>query len=158
VDLTIIYHHTPLGIVEITGSKQGISALRFVDKAETSTSNSSILLSQCVKELDEYFEGKRSQFDVQLDWNGASDFYRQVWLALMDIPIGETRTYGQIAQQLGKTNAARAVGRANALNRLAIIVPCHRLVGSDGKLRGYAYGLDRKRALLDLEKMAKPIE
>ena len=149
-----LFHHTPLGLVEIKGSEQGISALQFVDKTKRSSTSSSIFLSQCAKELDEYFEGKRRGFDVQLDWSGASDFYQQVWSALINIPIGETKTYGQIAAQLGKPNAARAVGRANALNRMAILVPCHRLVGTDGKLRGYAYGLDRKRALLDLETSA----
>ncbi len=150
-DLECIYHNTPLGVVEITGSDRGIAALRFVDKMGTTTSVSSLLLSQCVKELDEYFSGKRKHFDIPMDWSGATDFYQQVWSAVVQIPLGETRTYGQIAQQLDRPKAARAVGRANGLNRLAIIVPCHRLIGSDGKLRGYAYGLDRKRALLDLE-------
>lgn len=109
------------------------------------------ILTQCKRELDEYFEGKRKRFTVKLDWNRTSIFNQKVWTALLEIPYGEVKTYAQIAAQIGSPKAARAVGRANGLNPIAIIVPCHRLIGTDGKLRGYAYGLDRKQALLNLE-------
>ncbi len=157
--MTELYHDTPLGFVQIHCSEQGITALKFLDdyqpveaeKLLRCANESLPLLSQCANELDEYFSGKRNSFDVAIDRTDATDFHREVWSAVVQIPIGETRTYAQIAQQLNRPKAARAVGRANALNPLAILVPCHRLIGSDGKLRGYAYGLERKQALLDLE-------
>lgn len=148
----IMYHNTPLGTVKIIGNEQGISSLRFAEGAvEEGESASNSLLLQCARELDEYFEGKRKNFEIKLDWYGSTDFNQAVWSALLQIPFGKKRTYMQIARKLNRPKAARAIGRANGLNPIAIIVPCHRLVGTDGKLRGYAYGLERKKALLDLE-------
>lgn len=114
-----------------------------------------LVLAQCTSELDEYFKGKRKHFNVQLDWSNATDFNKKVWTALCQIPHGKVMTYAQIATQINHPKAARAVGRANGLNPIAIIVPCHRLIGTDGHLRGYAYGLDRKKALLELEHESK---
>lgn len=102
------------------------------------------------RQLGEYFAGRRSSFDLDLAFCGTS-FQLAVWRAMLDIPFGETRTYGEIATAIGRPSAARAVGRASALNRLPILVPCHRLVGGDGGLHGYAGGLDLKRRLLALE-------
>ena len=101
-------------------------------------------------QLAEYFAGSRRSFDLTLELPG-TDFQRQVWRALMEIPYGETRTYGEQAQAIGKPEAIRAVARANGDNRLAIVVPCHRVIGADGHLTGYGGGLMRKRRLLDLE-------
>jgi methylated-DNA-[protein]-cysteine S-methyltransferase len=101
-------------------------------------------------ELDAYFAGDLRQFSVPLDLRG-TDFQRQVWQLLQSIPYGETRSYGQIASALGRPTASRAVGRANGTNPVAIIVPCHRVIGANGELVGYGGGLDRKQALLDLE-------
>ncbi len=101
-------------------------------------------------ELNAYFAGKLREFSVPLDLRG-TDFQHQVWKLLCDIPYGETRSYGQIAIALGRPNASRAVGRANGSNPVSIIVPCHRVIGTDGKLVGYGGGLDRKQVLLDLE-------
>lgn len=101
-------------------------------------------------ELDAYFAGDLRQFSVPLDLRG-TDFQRQVWQLLQGIPYGETRSYGQIASALGRPTASRAVGRANGTNPVAIIVPCHRVIGANGELVGYGGGLDRKQALLDLE-------
>jgi methylated-DNA-[protein]-cysteine S-methyltransferase len=100
------------------------------------------------KQLDEYFAGERTEFDLPLSEHG-TPFERAVWAKLREIPYGETRCYGDIAKELG--SVARAVGRANGRNQISIIVPCHRVIGANGSLTGYAGGLDAKRALLELE-------
>jgi methylated-DNA-[protein]-cysteine S-methyltransferase len=104
-------------------------------------------------ELKEYFAGQRREFDVPLTFAG-TPFQRLVWAALREIPYGETMSYGELAERLGKPSAARAVGLANGKNPIGIIVPCHRVVGSNGSLTGYGGGLDRKRYLLDFEQGA----
>lgn len=101
-------------------------------------------------QLGEYFAGARRTFDVPLDLRG-SEFQRAVWAALLEIPYGETASYGEIARRVGRPGKARAVGRANGSNPIAVIVPCHRVIGADGTLTGYGGGLERKRLLLDLE-------
>ena len=101
-------------------------------------------------QIGEYFEGRRSTFSVPVRLNGP-EFYRRVWSALCDIPYGETISYGELARRVGEPDAARAVGAANGANPIVIIVPCHRVIGADGKLVGYGGGLARKRTLLDLE-------
>src|SRR5262249_27098495 len=98
----------------------------------------------------QYFQGTRTHFDLPLDMNG-TPFQISVWRALLEIPYGETRSYGEIAKSIGKPGAGRAVGMANHENRIAIVVPCHRVVGQNGTLTGYAAGLDLKRQLLSLE-------
>ncbi len=98
----------------------------------------------------DYFAGRRRTFDLPLDLHGTS-FQKRVWSALLAIPFGETRTYGQLAAQLGAPQAARAVGRANATNPACVIVPCHRVIGATGALTGFAFGEELKRRLLDLE-------
>jgi methylated-DNA-[protein]-cysteine S-methyltransferase len=103
------------------------------------------------RKLQQYFDGQRVVFDEPLDLSGAPAFQRRVWLAVRDIPYGETRSYGQIARQVGSPGAARAVGQAMAANPLPIIVPCHRVIGSNGDLRGFGGGLDLKRRMLKLE-------
>jgi methylated-DNA-[protein]-cysteine S-methyltransferase len=101
-------------------------------------------------QLDEYFGGRRTAFDVPLTMTGSA-FQRRVWSALQEIPYGESISYGELARRIGIPSAARAVGTANRLNPIAVIVPCHRVIGADGSLTGYGGGLDRKRLLLDLE-------
>jgi len=101
-------------------------------------------------QLDEYFAGSRRTFDLPLNASG-SEFQRAVWAALLEIPYGETRTYGEQARRLGRPDASRAVGLANGRNPISIVVPCHRVIGASGKLTGYGGGLDRKRFLLVLE-------
>ena len=105
--------------------------------------------------LQQYFDGQRVLFDDPLDLRGATAFQRRVWSAVRDIPYGETRSYGQIARQAGSPGAARAVGRAMATNPVPIVVPCHRVIGSDGNLRGFGGGLDLKRRLLEMERALK---
>ena len=110
--------------------------------------------AQAVQEMEEYLLGQRQQFTVPVDWDILPDFQRQALKATYEIPFGQTSTYGEIASQIGHPGAARAVGRAEATNPLPLILPCHRVVGSDGKLHGYGGpgGLEMKRWLLDLER------
>jgi methylated-DNA-[protein]-cysteine S-methyltransferase len=102
------------------------------------------------RQLSEYFDGERDEFDVPLAMTG-TPFQRRVWQALQRIPYGETTTYGELARRLGRPSASRAVGLANGRNPIAVIVPCHRVIGSDGSLTGYGGGVERKRLLLELE-------
>lgn len=104
-------------------------------------------LREAARQLEEYFSGKRRQFDLPLHMHG-TDFQRQVWNALTEIPFGETRTYGELARQIGNPAACRAVGLANGRNPIAVIVPCHRVIGADGSLTGFGGGLPRKAWLL----------
>ncbi len=112
------------------------------------------LLVKAKNELEEYFDGKRKEFDLPLKQEG-TEFQKKVWNALSKIPHGETRTYKEIAKMIGNEKASRAVGMANNKNNIPIIIPCHRVIGSNGKLVGYALGLDIKQYLLDLESKKK---
>lgn len=111
------------------------------------------VLVETERQLNEYFAGARRSFDVPLSFAG-TDFQKRVWAALLAIPFGETRSYGEIADELGAPGASRAVGAANGRNPISIIAPCHRVVGSTGKLTGFAGGLEAKAFLLDLERTA----
>ncbi|MDR2651805.1 MAG: methylated-DNA--[protein]-cysteine S-methyltransferase [Prevotellaceae bacterium] len=128
-------------IVEIAFDK------RKIDGNEKETD----IIKKASKQLEEYFAGKRKSFDFPINPQG-SEFQKRVWTALQTIPYGELRTYKQIAEKIGNPKASRAVGMANNKNPLPIVVPCHRVVGSNGKLIGYAYGLDMKEYLINLEK------
>lgn len=108
------------------------------------------VLMKTARQLEEYFAGTRSAFDLDLDFAG-TEFQKKVWAALLTIPFGETRTYSQIAQQIGHPSAVRAVGAANGRNPISIIAPCHRVIGASGKLTGFAGGLEAKERLLTLE-------
>lgn len=108
------------------------------------------VLREVERQLGEYFAGKRTRFEVPLDFQG-TEFQKKVWDALLAIPFGETRSYGQLAQQLGNPNASRAVGAANGKNPISIIAPCHRVIGSTGALTGFAGGMEAKAILLALE-------
>ena len=148
---------SPIGALRLVASGQGLAAIlwenenpRRVRLANLVENSEHRMLRRTKKELNEYFSAKRKAFTVPLDMRGTL-FQKQVWDALLGIPYGETRTYGQLAKQLGNPNATRAVGAANGRNPIAIIVPCHRVVGFDGKLTGFAGGLDAKAHLLMLE-------
>lgn len=110
------------------------------------------LLKEASKQIKEYFEGKRQNFDLLLEPKG-TDFQQKVWNALKEIPYGETKSYGEIAKMIGNEKAARAVGAANNKNPIMIIIPCHRVIGANGKLVGYSEGLDIKETLLNLERI-----
>jgi methylated-DNA-[protein]-cysteine S-methyltransferase len=114
------------------------------------------VLVKTEKQLTEYFAGERREFDLPLDMRG-TPFQKEVWDALLGIPFGETKSYGDLAKQLGNPGAGRAVGAANGRNPISIVVPCHRVIGSSGKLTGFAGGLDVKARLLEMEREAKAL-
>lgn len=141
---------SPLGFTKISGDEDGISAISILNSEEKVTDIIPIELEDCVHQLNEYFEGKRTQFDLALNPEG-TDFQKRVWDALQTIPYGKTCSYLELAQQLGDVKAIRAVANANGKNPLWIVVPCHRVIGSDGSLTGYTGGLYRKKWLLEHE-------
>ncbi len=151
-------YQSPLGPLELVASDDGLVAVlwpddppervRLADDLVESPSNT--VLAQTADQLDEYFDGKRKQFDLPLDLRG-TEFQVAAWQALADIPYGETATYGQQAASLGRPKAVRAIGAANGRNPVSIILPCHRVIGANGSLTGFAAGIDAKKFLLDLE-------
>ncbi len=143
------FYETDFGRVGIESNGHAVIGLRFWDGIPFGAEPDSVT-DLAARELAEYFAGARENFTVPLEPSG-TDFQKAVWRELQNIPFGETRTYKQIAVRLGKPNAARAVGMANHRNPIAIMIPCHRIIGADGSLTGYAYGLDLKRKLLKLE-------
>lgn len=145
-----LYYESPIGWIEIAGTKEGIQALRFVKKPAEDSEDPPVCLVLCRKQLDDYFKGTGTTFAVPLALEG-TPFQKAVWMALLEIPFGTWTTYGEIAESIGRPNAARAVGQANHNNPVAIVVPCHRVMGTDGRLVGYGSGLWRKEWLLDHE-------
>lgn len=141
---------SPLGYTKITGDKNGIASISILNSEEKITDIIPIELEDCVHQLNEYFEGKRTQFDLVLNPEG-TDFQKKVWHALQTIPYGKTYSYLELSQHMGDIKAIRAVANANGKNPLWIVVPCHRVIGSDGSLTGYAGGLYRKQWLLEHE-------
>lgn len=147
------YLKTPLGIAEIIGDEKGISKISILEEG-----NESVIIPDVLKEaasqLDEYFLGKRDQFTFKLNPSG-TEFQKKVWQGLLEIPFGKTMSYQELSLKLGDVKAIRAVASANGKNPLWIVVPCHRVIGSDGSLTGYAGGLWRKKWLLDHENPLK---
>ncbi|MCL1932587.1 MAG: methylated-DNA--[protein]-cysteine S-methyltransferase [Candidatus Azobacteroides sp.] len=150
--MNIHYYASPVGILEIKADDQAIAGLRLLKNPPDSrqTSSNPLIKETCVQ-LDEYFAGKRQTFDLPLSPQG-TDFQQTVWKQLQEIPYGQTISYSQLAKAIRHPKACRAVGSANGKNPIAIIIPCHRVIASDGGLGGYAYGIDVKKRLLDLEK------
>lgn len=144
-----VYINTPLGIAAITGDVHGVSEITVLEEGEVSTKIPDFL-QEPVLQLQEYFDAKRKHFTFKLNPKG-TDFQQKVWNALLDIPYGKTRTYLEQSKFLGDPKAIRAVASANGKNPLWIVVPCHRVIGSDGSLTGYAGGLWRKKWLLEHE-------
>lgn len=144
-----VHIKTPLGIATIVGNEAGVSLISVADEGIASIAIPDSL-QEAVSQLNDYFEGKRTRFDCKLNPQG-TDFQKRVWNALLDIPFGKTRTYLEQAKALGDVKAIRAVASANGKNPLWIVVPCHRVIGSDGSLTGYAGGLWRKKWLLEHE-------
>ena len=145
----IIYQESPIGLLEICGDDECITAVNFVDSAMDEVLSSPVVL-QCALQLEEYFSGKRKEFDLPLRPEG-TQFQRKVWMQLRHIPFGETISYITLAKQLGDPKTTRAVGMANGKNPVSIIIPCHRVIGANGKLIGYAGCLWRKKWLLNHE-------
>lgn len=148
-----IYIDSPLGITKISGDENGISEIS-VGYEETITEQIPINFKQAVIELEEYFSGNRKEFTFKLNPTG-TDFQKKVWQELLKIPFGKTTSYLDLSKKLGDVKAIRAVASANGKNPLWIVVPCHRVIGSDGSLTGYAGGLWRKQWLLEHEKGEK---
>lgn len=150
---SVYYYSTVLGKIAIADNGEAVTNLFFCGEETPQAANvkETALLKEAASQLKEYLAGKRKKFGVPLAPEG-TPFQQAVWNALKDIPYGETRSYGQIAESIGKPRACRAVGMANNKNPMAIFVPCHRVIGANGKLTGYAGGLDIKEKLLALEK------
>ncbi|MFE3869353.1 methylated-DNA--[protein]-cysteine S-methyltransferase [Flavobacterium sp. LS2P90] len=143
------YIKTPLGIATIIGDENGISVISVSDEGEI-LNTIPIILKDAVSQLNDYFEGKRNDFDFKLNLKG-TDFQQKVWKGLLEIPFGKTMSYMDLSKKLGDVKAIRAVASANGKNPLWIVVPCHRVIGTDGSLTGYAGGLWRKKWLLEHE-------
>lgn len=167
--VALMTRETPIGVLELAATEAGLSEVRFAEgllkqkspqdqrragasvRLRQMESDATALLRQALKELDEYFSGTRLRFDLPLDLRGTT-FQLQVWHVLQTIPYGTTISYRSLAEAAGRPAAIRAAGAANGANPLAIIVPCHRVVGADGSLTGYEGGLETKRFLLELER------
>lgn len=150
--MDLILVETPLGAMALAGEGEAVTALYLPGAplpkiAEHETP----VLARAREQLLDYLAGRRRDFDLPLDLVG-TPFQREVWMALRAIPYGQTRTYGQIAAAVGRPKAVRAVGQANHRNPIAIFIPCHRVVGANGSLTGYAGGVELKQALLELER------
>lgn len=146
---------SPVGVLTLAGVGERLAHLRMVDQTyepdRAGWEPDDTAFSAAVRQLDEYFRGERQQFDLELEMAGTG-FQRRVWEALLTIPYGQTRSYGDIARQIGAPGASRAVGLANGHNPIGIIVPCHRVIGANGKMTGYGGGIERKELLLGLER------
>jgi len=146
----ITYQPSPIGILKITGSDGGIESILFTEAIDESQLADHPLAIECGVELNEYFNGERTDFTIPLSPKGTL-FQQMVWNELVKIPFGKKRSYNDIATAVGSSKMIRAVGSANARNPIAIVIPCHRVIGSDGSLTGYAGGLWRKEWLLEHE-------
>lgn len=147
------FYRSPIGVLRIRGTDQYIQEIHFVDNDDELTGESAELppmAIQCVEQLIQYFHGARRVFEFPVSQSG-SDFQQKVWYELMNIPFGKTISYLELSRRLGDPKAIRAAAAANGKNQLAIVVPCHRVVGSKNDLVGYAGGVWRKKWLLDLE-------
>ncbi|MEP9359275.1 methylated-DNA--[protein]-cysteine S-methyltransferase [Sphingomonas sp. KR3-1] len=149
---------SPVGALTLVASEKGLVAILWekdspdrVKLGDVAEDADHPILAQAEAQLGEYFAGTRTRFDLPLDFRG-TDFQKSVWAELLAIPFGETRSYGEIAMKLGRPKASRAVGAANGRNPISIVAPCHRVIGSTGKLTGFAGGLEAKAYLLGLER------
>ncbi|MFL8937425.1 methylated-DNA--[protein]-cysteine S-methyltransferase [Rossellomorea oryzaecorticis] len=149
-------YRSPIGMIEIQGTDEQITSILFTDESESDDCGDKCpgVLNECAMQLDEYFRGKRRTFTFPYQLDGTI-FQQRVWEALTEISYAETSTYKEIAVHIGNEKAVRGVGSANGRNRLSIVVPCHRIIGSNGKLTGYAGGLWRKEWLLRHERTLK---
>ena len=160
-DLVAARHASPLGSILLAATHRGLAGLWFEgqryhpEAGRWPMEPGHPVLAVACTQLDEYFAGERTAFDLPLDLQGGTPFQRSVWQALLGIPAGQRTSYAALSQRIGKPAAVRAVGAAVGRNPVSIVVPCHRVVGTDGSLTGYAGGLDRKTALLRLESAAR---
>ena len=151
------YYKTPIGTAEIIGDEHGIQSISVLDDSSILYSNQDDIpecLTTCVSQLDEYFKGERTEFNLKINPKG-TPFQQSVWKELNNIPFGKIRTYLEQTKKIGDPKAIRAVASANGKNPIWIVIPCHRVIGSDGSLTGYAGGIWRKKWLLDHESPVK---
>lgn len=146
----VAYYKTPIGTAKIVGDKNGISAVTLIEESLEISVKIPEYLKDCAQQLSEYFNGKRRTFNLKLNPKG-TDFQKRVWNELLLVPYGKTRTYSEQSKKLGNIKAIRAVASANGKNPIWIIIPCHRIIGSEGSLTGYAGGIWRKKWLLEHE-------
>ena len=147
------YYHSPVGLLKISGTEDYITEVSFHDttqKAEGKKKNLPPMMIQCIEQLIQYFHGERRQFELPINHPG-TNFQKEVWSELMQIPFGKTISYLDLARKIGDSKASRAVASANGRNNVAIIIPCHRVIGSNKELIGYGGGLWRKKWLLEHE-------
>lgn len=147
------YFESPIGIIEIVAEGEYIIKVAFIEETSESCENKTII--ECKKQLEEYFYGSRKKFDLKFKFIKGTEFQMKVWKELSKIPYGEKVSYKYIAEKINNSKAARAVGGANNKNPIGIIIPCHRVIGANGKMVGYAEGIDKKEYLLKLEEMNK---
>ncbi|MBR5468176.1 MAG: methylated-DNA--[Firmicutes bacterium] len=145
-----LYFKCPVGFVKVCGENDYLTEIKLTDFEEESSDDITEEMKKCRLQIEEYFEGKRKDFDLNLRFEG-TEFRKKVWQALLDIPYGKTASYKDIAVMIESPKAVRAVGGANHNNPFWIVVPCHRIIGSDGSLTGYGGGIDKKKFLLELE-------
>lgn len=150
------FYASPVGMLRLISDGSSLIGLEFHDDAPNAPNDDDAVLRLVTQQLREYFDGERTEFDLPLKPAG-TPFQLAVWKALRAIPYGETTSYQEVARRIGKPTASRAVGAANGVNPLAIIVPCHRVIGASGTLVGYGGGLDRKRRLLRHENCDSPL-
>lgn len=143
------YFESPIGKIKIEAEGEYIVGVSFNEESSACDENKAV--KECKRQLEEYFYGKRKNFDLKLKFLKGTDFQLSVWKALSEIPYGETVTYKFIAEKINNPKAVRAVGGANNKNPIGIIVPCHRVIGCNGKMIGYAEGIDKKEYLLNME-------
>jgi len=145
------YYKSPFGMIKITTSETAVLGINFTDGRGSSKEDSPAIMKETIRQLDEYFGGKRKNFSLKIEMKG-TDFQKRVWNSMSKIPYGKTASYKDLAVMAGKPKAARAVGGACHRNPIGIVLPCHRVIGSDGSLTGFGGGLDLKEKLLRHEK------
>jgi methylated-DNA-[protein]-cysteine S-methyltransferase len=147
----LMYYPSPIGLLEITSTEEAIISVLFVEgKTKPESALNPVCLRNCRAQLEDYFRGTLKTFDLPLRFEG-TEFQMQVWTELSNIPYGKVTSYFSLARKVGNPNSVRAVGNTNARNKLCLLLPCHRVIGNDGKLTGYAGGLWRKQWLLEHE-------
>ena len=144
------FMNTPLGDLKVVANEEAVLEVVFVDNQNEDGGNANELVNKALQQLTEYFKGQRQVFDLPLGASG-TEFRQLVWQQLCEVPFGQTASYSDIATAIGKDKAVRAVAAANGANPIAIVVPCHRVIGKNGTLTGYAGGLNRKQWLLEFE-------
>lgn len=147
------YYKSPIGDIKIVADEESVIGVKFEDKV--SSENLNDIVVQCKIQLDEYFNGNRKKFELKVKFIYGTDFQKRVWNELKNIGYGDVVSYKYVAEKIQNPKAVRAIGGANNKNPISIIVPCHRVIGANGKLVGYAEGIDKKEFLLNLEKYQK---